>query len=989
MKKENERNELKKDAAIIRITKDNLQSLAGDIVGNPKEWVLILGENISFCMKEAKGCAVDARQRFRTKMVRKVIRDNRLNPYDTDKMYEAVQNKDKRQMETLLFGNVWDGASFADRYREMRLERRERLAEKLPSVDRMNVEFAKWNVNHSLQDDSFRLINLLNSIILTTCQDETAEAVLEYERAMPIDGLNVCTPYSMLTSPKWQRRLNSCLGTGVLPACEDNNTPVLVKLYGRRSNPKRMLLSEWDFDAYYPPDYECEMNEPYTMSFLETVFCSKNLLFIGVNEAEGNKTGEGCDLDMAPGIVKLLEKTKKSGKSRFALVEDERSAFLNLLSALEAKVKTLFGRTAAREEQPGEAEPKELDIKTAEQYFWELYTRRPGHKISLSEKQVLKEQILGKDGRQLWGVFEVETLAIVANKLADFYDLKEVLDEEWEAGNQAGGPADNFASVPMRIIEKSLNKSSAVLFRALLIYGGGFPSGFLELISCDGDSDGDKEDVKRSAIRLVNNGLCSKGQQRKNIHKRMKYADSIMRTAGNNRIPDRATFKSDMEEVDRQVNDSYLYLTEIFTKTNRDLWKEYEDEALDGLGAMCDRLMQILEQKSRGYSHYRSLLETEIPLILGIVPKLKKSSAWKTDFVYCLFKESRLVKKELRENGDVNRLLNSLMEQLCADYENRHIDEERFYRCKAKNLISQSIVWSQSGSDRFQKKALRNCRKALFWLKNLKGHAGIDRDFLLKVNIYFLCAKIYGRRSTIRELKRCANGEATCPTQWELMLKMKENLDEIKQQTDMYNDSHPLSYNGIKARLDYLYGEYFFKMSQYHKENRQYGAPSPDCEGRETESCYTQAKNYYDDAFDFYNRYPELYSLEAADVHRSIGDYYCQKAKSDSMFGGGSALEISAECFENLYAAFKIYRLNTNLHGIADVLQSMGNTQSYGEFNVKIEKNKRSSFCFYNASKELYQFLGDEWSISVLGKFLKGAKMDREEALREALAQQL
>lgn len=100
--------------------------------------------------------------------------------------------------------------------------------------------------------------------------------------------------------------------------------------------------------------------------------------------------------------------------------------------------------------------------------------------------------------------------------------------------------------------------------------------------------------------------------------------------------------------------------------------------------------------------------------------------------------------------------------------------------------------------------------------------------------------------------------------------------------------------------------------------------------------------------------------------------------------GGRSALEISAECFENLYAAFKIYRLNTNLHGIADVLQSMGNTQSYGEFSVKIEKDKRSSFCFYNASKELYQFLGDEWSISVLGKFLKGTKSTERKRSRRA-----
>ena len=95
-------------------------------------------------------------------------------------------------------------------------------------------------------------------------------------------------------------------------------------------------------------------------------------------------------------------------------------------------------------------------------------------------------------------------------------------------------------------------------------------------------------------------------------------------------------------------------------------------------------------------------------------------------------------------------------------------------------------------------------------------------------------------------------------------------------------------------------------------------------------------------------------------------------------------MDIPSKCFENLYDAFKIYRLNTNLRGIADVLQSMGNTESYKEFKVDVEKNKRSSFCFYNASKELYDFLGDEWSFNVVEKFSEGAKKEREFAFSQS-----
>lgn len=971
---------------ITRITKENLKLLAEDIVKNPKEWILFLGENITICIQSVKNCEMENKKQLIIQMVQDAIENNKLSSYDTERMYEAVQNQDYKLIKSLLFGNVWDGALFVDNYRKLQLERRECYAKNLPSIERMNVEFAKCNVNQSLKDNSLSLIKILNDIILTTCQDETVEALLEYEKAMPIDGLNVCTPYSMLTSPKWQRRLNSYLGINILPVAEDNNSPILVKLYGSSDNPKRMLLSDWDFAAHYPLNYEpqddinnlkysWEEKKPYTMLFLETIFRNKNLLFIGVDELKDNKVEGKCRINVPEGIRSLLEKTSCCNKSRFALTETNPYCFLKLLRGLENEIRLLSDPVSTGGNKETENKNVTLDIKSAEQYFWELYTRRPKKNIAVSEQEVFKKYVLEK-GKDSWTKIGIETLSIIANKSADFYDLKEMLDEEWNAGT-----VDNFDSIPIAIIKKSLDCCSAILFRVLLIYGNGFPSSFLNLCSCNSDQE---KDIKRSAIRLVNKGICSKGQQRKNIHKRMKYADNIMLTAGNNKIPNRNTFRSELEEVDRQVNDSYFFLAEIFNKNNSNLWEEYNLKAIEKLGIMCDSLMRILEQKSNRYNHYRSLLETEFSSLLEIVPKLNKDSVWKSDFVYCLFQESRLVKEEIKESGNVMLLLEELKNQLDCDLQNNIISEQEFYRSKVKNLICQGIVRSQSSNDEFQIKAIEKCNKALKELEKLCTSVNTSQVFILKINIYFLYAKIYGRRATIEELSRCEQKMNECPKQQELLLQMKKSLDTIKDLISTYNDCNPCSYNEIKARLDYLYGEYFFKDSQYYKENRQYSSSDSECERIKMDESYEKSIQYYESAIKFYNRYPDLYSLEIADVHRSIGDCYCQQGKGSSNAGEETVMDIPSKCFENLYDAFKIYRLNTNLRGIADVLQSMGNTESYKEFKVDVEKNKRSSFCFYNASKELYDFLGDEWSFNVVEKFSEGAKKEREFAFSQS-----
>ncbi|MCM1118690.1 MAG: SIR2 family protein [bacterium] len=105
-------------------------------------------------------------------------------------------------------------------------------------------------------------------MIQTTCQDETVEALMEYERSVPVKDM-VCTPYILTTAQEWY----------------SGNMHALIKLYGSCTDSQRMLLSEQDFQEYYPaePSKKPTTSEPKTVSFLREIFHRKNLLFLGMN----------------------------------------------------------------------------------------------------------------------------------------------------------------------------------------------------------------------------------------------------------------------------------------------------------------------------------------------------------------------------------------------------------------------------------------------------------------------------------------------------------------------------------------------------------------------------------------------------------------------------------------------------------------------------------------------------------------------------------
>lgn len=124
-----------------------------------------------------------------------------------------------------------------------------------------------------------------------------------------------------------------------------------------------------------------------------------------------------------------------------------------------------------------------------------------------------------------------------------------------------------------------------------------------------------------------------------------------------------------------------------------------------------------------------------------------------------------------------------------------------------------------------------------------------------------------------------------------------------------------------------------------------------------------------------YDRYPHQFELQLADVMRNKADLFCQRSRSGE---DGEKKRFKDICYDILYNAYEKYRRNADLHGIANVLQSMGNVENYEVFIEAEERNRRSSICFYNAASSLYEYLGDEWSRHVVNGFKKGAMEKRK-----------
>lgn len=226
------------------------------------------------------------------------------------------------------------------------------------------------------------------------------------------------------------------------------------------------------------------------------------------------------------------------------------------------------------------------------------------------------------------------------------------------------------------------------------------------------------------------------------------------------------------------------------------------------------------------------------------------------------------------------------------------------------------------------------------------------------MQICLLESKINGKLASIQEIARCHEPDSQGKKYEEKCNAQRYYLDQMKKSLDLADDlktkrtnSTGNAYELLSAEIDHQFGEYWFKQSQYYTENLRYRDSREADEKKELvreeeelkKKSYGEAEQYYRSALDFYRKYPEQYRLQEAGVLRNMADLYCRMGKG-------------AMCYQVLEEAYLDYRSYNNLHGIADILQSMGEMEDFTKGQPAVG---RSGLCFYKAAAKLYRTLGD------------------------------
>lgn len=299
----------------------------------------------------------------------------------------------------------------------------------------------------------------------------------------------------------------------------------------------------------------------------------------------------------------------------------------------------------------------------------------------------------------------------------------------------------------------------------------------------------------------------------------------------------------------------------------------------------------------------------------------------------------------------------------------------------AKILI-QSQSWELAEQEKAQKLCEELCEEVEVAHRARKIWKGEFPEpvFEMYVRSCFLKGKVYGRKSTIEEIQRCKKKQKECHRQKTLLYRMHASLKKAADLIAEWEGANPERYCWeLRGELYRLLGEYHFKMSQYYMENRRYGAPTCSEESSECmeEHSYSAAETKLREALNIYQKDPDRYTIPLADTLRSLADVFCRWAESgvsiSSERGSRERKDgqehLLQKCYSILIQAYTLYRGNSDLHGIADVLQSMGHAESSWKADVRF----RSRLNFYKASKDIYTELRDDWSRYVADTFLQGA----------------
>lgn len=982
-----------------------LDELASKIEEDPSGWVLVLGDEISFNKEE------DRKKRL-SRLARKAVIPEKGTYQE---IYKAIQAQDYIKLSSALFGDIWDGATFLDKDQEQKLERRRAYAQRLGTRDTVNL---CGTVAEGLQE----LLEKFSGIIVTTCQDETVEAAWEYGNSLPADNI-VCTPYELTTSHEWSRWLDAGEGTDSRQDWPFDGT-VLVKLFGSVSKPNRMLLSQEDIQSYYPASSDQNGNaksvfskDVNTVRLLEKLFREKNLLFLGVKFE-----GTGL-LASANGILELLKgkgPKKENDPKRYALLTEGLNDYgiepidteHTLNEVIRFLAKRSFKRSNVPLRQATKSEDKDLTWKKVQSLFFQYYIRRsPTDFLQRSfgelgggfwegrELEILRNDILGfQEGEKApgtaWTREAVIQLALAANNLADFYDLAYVFKQEQEKEEVSGGKDLN--QIPLRLLKSRLTQRSLRLHEILYTYESGFPLSFLRLLPFDGaeisgipekdlalcTKEGQNEWIK-AGIQLVNSGIYIKHNERNNLYGRMIYADALMRFAGSH--PYKERFQREIEQLRYQARDSYFYpLNPEHIQFDTKSFKSETKQSV--FEAMLGNLYVILRDKVGGYQQIHATLQTETPKILSIMWKVEDHDLrWQPGLLYFLLYESRVVPEPEKTLKMCGHLMKQLEQKLNAAEENLE-EWKRLFSMKLMVTHAKILIQSQSWELAEQEKAQKLCEEmcgeveAAHRARKIWKGEFPEPVFEMYVRSCFLKGKVYGRKSTIEEIQRCKKGQKECHRQKTLLYRMHASFKKAADLIAEWERANPERHCWeLRGELYRLLGEYHFKMSQYYMENRRYGAPTCSEESSECmeERSYSAAETKYREALNIYQKDSDRYTIPLADTLRSLADVYCRWAENCMSIPserGSCDRKVEQEylwqkCYRTLIQAYTLYRGNSDLHGIADVLQSMGHAESSWEADVRF----RSRLNFYKTSRDIYTELRDDWSRYVADTFLQGA----------------
>ena len=945
-----------------------LQTLVDKILSAPEQWVLFLGSD-AFVNKSD-----DCGEIF-SKLANHACSVAPASAM-AEKILRATQENNLADLSTALFGCAWDGATFLNEDRVRNVKLREQYAEKLPSKDEINVyaKKEKWYLR--------KLIRRFRGIILTPCQDDTVEAFWEYENSLPAESI-VHTPQLIAGSNDWSRWLHTT-GETAFPRFRNKLPPgsaILVKLFGSRDEYEKMLLSQEDLDAFYPKTWQREAwGGINTILFLERIFCSRNVLFIGVN------LENDWLLNAATGILALLEKAPSDMK-RIAIhcenfdTEKYHIRTLDDISADDVDA-TLPG------EPPERTDESEENILSQEEeileLFWRFYNRRPrrpfiegesshtkdgAYNMYDMEYKVLKRDVLDISGDtpRKWRRQDIRQLAIAANNFSDFYDLRDAMELV------KGEDGETYAERIPRLLSSRFSKKSLLLYQILRRYESGFPTGFLQLLPKE---EYGLKSWRRAGIQLANSGVYVQRNGKQRLYERMRYADCVMRTAGKSLFQTR--IQNEIDAISCRSMHSYLYPFHDIEIAGSDMFEEAEINK--HFTQMFSTLYEILRDKSEEYQQIYALLQTELPAIVKTIRTLPDENlAWKPGLLYYLLLESQV---GMKQNSELLEYCNDLLRE-CQKRLDSHSTDEQLLFCEVLMLHqAKALIMSQS----FDKKKQKEAGSEYWAVESLimKDYAEkpvneIPSDvFMNRIGACFLRIMSLGRRSTIWEIERCKDERRSCPEQLLLLDNMKSSLDSAVEIIKGREDALGKQYTELRGKLARLMGEYYFKMSQYYGENRRYG--EEDAKGlwaAEEKVCYQLAKKEYEKALEYYKRSPTRYWVQHADIMRSMGDLYCHwmrcvdEITAAGVEPGKSREELTKECYENLINAYVSYRSHSDLHGIADVLQSMGQAESYITEKAN-ERPHRSHLSYYKASVDLYEHLGDAWSRRVAQSFLDG-----------------